>query len=69
LSSFAKRVQPLKDLETQQTDAENEFARKWDASELIEWQPSQKENGEAEGAGIWCAACVLSLLVASESSD
>ncbi|OCH92146.1 RNA splicing factor PRP9 [Obba rivulosa] len=64
LLSFMKRAQPLVDVESQQREAEAEFARRWDAGEIDGWEDIKRgkaaaANGDAKGseAGIWCAAC------------
>lgn len=62
LISFTKRSQPLVDVESQQREAEEQFNKAWEESELAEeWQDSKQAKGAAgangEGSGIWCAAC------------
>lgn len=62
LFSFAKRTQPLVDLEKQQLDADNEFSEKWEAEEIPGWEETSvksQANGSTEG-GIWCSACKYS---------
>ncbi|GLB34013.1 putative splicing factor SF3a60 binding domain containing protein [Lyophyllum shimeji] len=59
LLSFAKRTQPLVDIDTQQLEAEAEFNRKWQADEITGWEetkPQAPANGTSS-TGIWCAAC------------
>ncbi|KAI0650581.1 RNA splicing factor PRP9 [Trametes meyenii] len=59
LTSFMKRSQPLVDVESQQREAEEQFAKYWESGDTEEWEQSQQpkalENGNSEG--IWCAAC------------
>ncbi|KIY73801.1 hypothetical protein CYLTODRAFT_428350 [Cylindrobasidium torrendii FP15055 ss-10] len=54
LVSFAKRTQPLVDIDVQQQDAEDAFNNLWDAGDLKEWEEVAKVDS---GGGIWCAAC------------
>jgi splicing factor 3A subunit 3 len=60
LLSFAKRTQPLTDVETQQREAEFAFASQWEAGEIKGWEGSNPAktltNGNDTG-GIWCSAC------------
>ncbi|KAG6833955.1 hypothetical protein H0H87_007966 [Tephrocybe sp. NHM501043] len=57
LLSFAKRTQPLVDIQTQQQEVEVEFNKNWEAQEISGWEESQpKANGNGS-AGIWCAPC------------
>lgn len=57
--SFTRRAQPLVDVESQQKQAESEFASRWDAGEISGWEEERsKRNAEnGHGEGIWCAAC------------
>lgn len=50
------------DVESQQREAEEQFNKAWEGSELAEeWQDSKQAKAAAgvdgEGSGIWCAAC------------
>ncbi|KAG5728505.1 Splicing factor 3A subunit 3 [Termitomyces sp. T112] len=59
LLSFAKRTQPLVDVDTQQQEAEADFNKLWEARELSGWEENKSQvsaNGNGS-AGIWCAAC------------
>ena len=67
LISFTKRSQPLVDVESQQREAEEQFNKAWEESELAEeWQDSKQARAAAgvngEGSGIWCSACKYPLL-------
>ncbi|KIY49417.1 hypothetical protein FISHEDRAFT_41478 [Fistulina hepatica ATCC 64428] len=55
LLSFAKRTQPLVDIDTQQREAQVEFEKLWEAGGFEDWQV--KTQLASEDAGIWCAAC------------
>ncbi|KZT72566.1 hypothetical protein DAEQUDRAFT_749309 [Daedalea quercina L-15889] len=59
LVSFTKRAQPLVDVESQQKEAEVQFASKWDADEISGWEDERpnKHSTNGNGEGIWCAAC------------
>ncbi|PBL02766.1 hypothetical protein ARMGADRAFT_1006098 [Armillaria gallica] len=58
LLSFAKRTQPLVDINAQQQEAETEFTKLWDAGELKAWEePNPKSQANGESGGIWCSAC------------
>ena len=61
LTSFLRRSQPLVDYESQRTEQEAEFEKKWEAGEVSGWEdqaaPKAEPNGDREG--IWCAACKL----------
>lgn len=59
LLSFAKRTQPLVDVQSQQEAADEEFNRKWEAEEIPGWEERTSKaptNGNG-AAGIWCAHC------------
>ncbi|KAK0499861.1 hypothetical protein EDD18DRAFT_1308197 [Armillaria luteobubalina] len=57
LLSFAKRTQPLVDVNAQQQEAETEFSKLWDAGELKAWEESSpKVQANGESGGIWCSA-------------
>ncbi|KAG6842012.1 hypothetical protein C0991_003538 [Blastosporella zonata] len=59
LLSFAKRTQPLVDVQTQQQEVEVEFNRTWETQEISGWEES-KPQASANGTGsvgIWCAPC------------
>lgn len=68
LISFTKRSQPLVDVESQQREAEEQFNKAWEESELAEeWQDAKLAKATAgangEGGGIWCTACKYSLFI------
>ncbi|KAF8915802.1 RNA splicing factor PRP9 [Mucidula mucida] len=56
LLSFAKRTQPLVDVDANQREADAEFTKLWDAGELKGWEETTLK-ADANGTGIWCAAC------------
>ncbi|KAG6916703.1 hypothetical protein DXG01_005652 [Tephrocybe rancida] len=59
LLSFAKRTQPLVDIQTEQQEVEIEFHKHWDAQNLPGWEESKPQtaaNGNSS-TGIWCAPC------------
>jgi hypothetical protein len=60
LWSFAKKTQPLVDIESQQRDAETEFDRIWEAGEVEGWEEISSGKVQTNGngtSGIWCSAC------------
>ncbi|EMD40919.1 hypothetical protein CERSUDRAFT_44990 [Gelatoporia subvermispora B] len=65
LLSFMKRAQPLVDVESQQREAEAEFASRWDAGDVEGWEdtrrgktaPNASATSNGSEGGIWCAAC------------
>ncbi|KZV77152.1 RNA splicing factor PRP9 [Peniophora sp. CONT] len=57
LLSFMRRTQPLINVDAQQSDADAEFTRKWDADELPEWLEEKKDVAQGSGEGVWCVAC------------
>ncbi|KAG6809426.1 hypothetical protein H0H92_000297 [Tricholoma furcatifolium] len=58
LLSFAKRAQPLVDINTQQQENEDEFNKRWEAEEITGWEENKQASVNGNGStGIWCAAC------------
>ncbi|KAF9534755.1 hypothetical protein CPB83DRAFT_802949 [Crepidotus variabilis] len=59
LLSFTKKTQPLVDVETRQTEAMNDFDKRWQAQDISGWEePSEpKPQGDGEASSIWCGAC------------
>jgi len=57
LLSFAKRTQPLVDVDSQHQKAEAEFNQKWDAGEIEGWEESNTHTNGNGTTGIWCSAC------------
>jgi len=60
LLSFAKRTQPLVDIETQQREAEVTFNSQWEGGEIKGWEgsnPAKTLANENGTVGIWCPAC------------
>jgi len=55
--SFAKRSQPLVDVDAQQRDSALEFEQKWDAGEVHDWEDNAKSHPNGNSGGIWCSAC------------
>ncbi|PPR04046.1 hypothetical protein CVT24_010621 [Panaeolus cyanescens] len=59
LQSFAKKTQPLVDLDVRHQEATADFDRRWEAHEISGWEdvdPKARSNGN-ESTGIWCGAC------------
>jgi splicing factor 3A subunit 3 len=73
LLSFAKRTQPLVDVDIQHQEAEVEFNEKWEAGDIQGWEEStiSKPQTNVNGTtGIWCSACkyyILYITCADES--
>ncbi|KAF8631593.1 hypothetical protein AX15_002341 [Amanita polypyramis BW_CC] len=59
LLSFAKRTQPLVDVDAQQQAAEEEFEKNWEAKEMAEWEDVSTDKPQLNGTegGILCSAC------------
>jgi len=60
LLSFAKRTQPLVDVDAQHQKAEAEFNEKWDAGGIPGWEESTNSKTQTNSnstTGIWCSAC------------
>ncbi|GJE84243.1 RNA splicing factor PRP9 [Phanerochaete sordida] len=56
LLSFAKRAQPLVDIESQLREAEAQFSLQWDTGLIEGWEETAPKQ-PTEAGGIWCAAC------------
>ncbi|KAG2013816.1 RNA splicing factor PRP9 [Coprinopsis cinerea AmutBmut pab1-1] len=57
LLSFAKKAQPLYDVDSEQKQAKEEFDSKWDAKEIDGWESEENKSASDGAPGIWCAAC------------
>ena len=59
LTSFLRRSQPLVDYESQRTEQEVDFEKKWEAGEIDGWedQVAPKIDSSDKKDGIWCSAC------------
>ncbi|KAF9464341.1 RNA splicing factor PRP9 [Collybia nuda] len=59
LLSFAKRTQPLVDIQSQQEAVDEEFNKRWEAEEILGWEEHiSKTPTYGNGSlGIWCTPC------------
>ncbi|KAI2488365.1 Splicing factor [Pyrenophora tritici-repentis] len=61
LENFMRRTKPLENLEKLFANFDKEFEELWAKDEVPGWEKDNAEsataNGEAQGEGIWCAAC------------
>jgi splicing factor 3A subunit 3 len=59
LDSFMRRTKPLENLDKLFASFDKEFEELWSQDQIPGWEKNApvSKNGEAQGEGIWCAAC------------
>jgi splicing factor 3A subunit 3 len=59
LDSFMRRTKPLENLDKLFASFDKEFEELWSQDQIPGWEKNapMSKNGEAQGVGIWCAAC------------